>query len=90
MQEMQQIYATGTVGDADRCIRLEAGGTGEDSLEDIMANSGTGLNLVTIFSKLRFLKPCKTATRSDSGRGSAGLRMLEIKCARNESPNRVH
>ena len=42
MQEMQQIYATGTVGDAERCIRLEAGGTGEESLEDIMANSGPG------------------------------------------------
>ena len=39
MTEMQQIYATGQVGDAERCIRLEAGGTGEESLEDIMANS---------------------------------------------------
>ena len=47
MQEMQQIYATGTVGDAERCIRLEAGGTGEESLEDIMANSGSGSFFVT-------------------------------------------
>ena len=86
MQEMQQIYATGTVGDAERCIRLEAGGTGEDSLEDIMANSGPGSKFFCHFSNYSstILKPCKTAMRSDFGRGSAGLRMLAIKCVRNE------
>ena len=71
MQEMEEIYATGTVGDADRCIRLQAGGTGEESLEDIMATSGTRLNL---FFKTFFARQLRGAT--------LGLGRLVYECWR--------
>ena len=39
MNNMNKIYASGTVGDADRCVYLEGAEEGGVALEGIMANS---------------------------------------------------